>query len=135
MKNALSVWGPFAESMNDLIGLAGDFERSFADLAPTNRHYLNVIVDVDEKDNYVIKAEVPGIKEEDLDVSYENGIVTITAEYKEEGKNVFRKGKYARSFRLLDVDAEKTEATLKDGILTVVMPKAEDRKSRKIKIN
>lgn len=130
--NSLSVFRP----MSDLLDAATDFERRFMmDDYPNTRnsHLLNIDVDVQD-DNYIIKAEVPGIKEDDVSIGFENGMVTIEAEYKEESDNVFRQGKYSRSFSLRDVDADKAVASLKDGILTIMLPKSEAAKARKIQI-
>jgi len=126
--------GPFNRSFNSLFDVANAFERDMADFAPQGRHFLNVDVDVNEQDDYVISAEAPGAKLENVEIKVENGIVAITIEYKEEDKNPFRNGKYARSFRLNGIDTEKTSAILRDGILTIILPKAESAKPRKVDI-
>lgn len=93
---------------------------------------LEVDVDMDD-DKYVICSEVAGIKEENIDISFENNTITITADYGDEGK--FKKGKYVKSFRLVDVDSEKISAKLENGLLTIMVPKLEEKKSRKINID
>jgi HSP20 family protein len=132
MRNTLSVWRPFEDSMTDLFGIARDFERGLSDYYEPG-HALRVHVDMND-DNYIIKAEVPGIAQDDLNISFEDNTVKIEAEYKEDDGHVFRQGKYSKSFRLTDVDADKADANLKDGILTITLPKAEHKKPRKIKI-
>lgn len=131
MANSISVWRPF----EDLMDVAREFERDIYRDYPTmrNSHYLNIDVDVTE-DSYIIKTEVPGLSEDDINIHFENGMVTIEAEYSENSENVFRKGRYARSFSLRDIDPEKSKATLRDGILKIELPKLEEAKARQIKI-
>ncbi|MGE0487468.1 MAG: Hsp20/alpha crystallin family protein [Gammaproteobacteria bacterium] len=92
-------------------------------------------VDVkDMKDHYEITAEMPGVKKEDLDVSLHNGVLSISAETKQEkveekdGKVIRqerRYGRYMRSFDLgPDVSEGDIEASFADGILKVKAPKS-----------
>lgn len=103
-------------------------------------------LDVVERDNeFVVKAEMPGMKKDDIEVSLENGVLTITAETKseteeKEGDRVIRQerryGQYLRSLRLgKEVDEKKVKASYKDGILELVLPKAEEVKPKKIAVN
>ena len=103
-------------------------------------------LDVVERDNeFVVKAEMPGMKKDDIEVSLENGVLTITAETKseteeKEGDRVIRQerryGKYLRSLRLgKEIDEKKVKASYKDGILELVLPKAEEVKPKKIAVN
>ncbi len=103
-------------------------------------------LDVVERDNeFVVKAEMPGMKKDDIDVSLENGVLTITAETKteteeKEGNRVIRQerryGKYLRSLRLgKEIDEKQVKASYKDGILELVLPKAEEVKPKKIAVN
>jgi HSP20 family protein len=101
-------------------------------------------VDVTENaDGYTVKASVPGIKPEELDVTIENNVLTIRAERKaEENKdeNQVRwqerySGKIERYFALpAEVDANKAEARLEHGVLTLSLPKAEAVKPKAIKV-
>ena len=99
-----------------------------------------------ERDNeFVVKAEMPGMKKDDIEVSLENGVLTITAETKseteeKEGDRVIRQerryGKFLRSLRLgKEIDEKKVQASYKDGILELVLPKAEEVKPKKIAVN
>ena len=96
-----------------------------------------------EDDQYVISALLPGVKAEDLDIQIVNETVTIKGEIfkKVEEEDVFLlqerpSGKFERSLNLPDpLDSEKTEAELKDGILTLRVPKSELAKPRVIKVN
>ncbi len=98
---------------------------------------------IDEKDQVRIKADLPGLKKEDIDVSADNGVLTIKGEKKEE-KEVKEKdyvrseryyGSFHRSFSLpAGVDAQKVNAVYKDGVLEVSLPKREDAKPKQIKV-
>lgn len=103
-------------------------------------------LDVTERNGeFVVKAELPGIKKEDIDISVENGVLTITAESRSEteekdGERVIRQerryGKYLRSLRLgKAVDEKQVKASYKDGILELVLPKAEEVKPKKITVD
>ncbi len=103
-------------------------------------------LDVVERDNeFVVKAEMPGMKKDDIEVSLENGVLTITAETKseteeKEGDRIIRQerryGQYLRSLRLgKEIDEKKVKASYKDGILELVLPKAEEVKPKKIAVD
>jgi len=103
-------------------------------------------LDVVERDNeFVVKAEMPGMKKDDIEVALENGVLTITAETKseteeKEGDRVIRQerryGKFLRSLRLgKEIDEKNVKASYKDGILELVLPKAEEVKPKKIAVN
>jgi HSP20 family protein len=89
-------------------------------------------------DAYVVRAELPGMKREDVDVELRGNELRITGEVKEEraGKILrHRHGKFAyRSSLPADADSDKIDAELADGILTVRLPKAAQARSRRIEI-
>jgi HSP20 family protein len=102
-------------------------------------------VDLFEKDgNYHLTAEVPGMDKDDISVSIHEGLVTVSGK-KESSKeekeaDYFMKetlyGSFSRSFRLPgEVDEDKVDATYKDGVLTVTMPKKEDSKTKKVAVH
>jgi HSP20 family protein len=101
-------------------------------------------IDVYQTDNeIVIKSTIAGVKPEDLDVSINNDMVTIKGERKNEEvvntENYYYQecywGFFSRSVVLpVDVLAEKSEASLKNGILTIRLPKADTRKIKKIQV-
>jgi len=101
-------------------------------------------VDLAEKENhYVITAEIPGVKSEDLSVTVENDVLTISAEKRDEfeGKEggVYRRersyGSLSRSFKLGEqVNTEKIDAEYKDGVLTLTLPKLEKALPREVKV-
>lgn len=94
-------------------------------------------------DDIVIKSTIAGVKPEDLDVQINNDMVTIKGERKNEeiveGDNYYYQecywGSFSRSVVLpVDVISEKSEASLKNGILTIRLPKAETNRSKKIQV-
>jgi HSP20 family protein len=101
-------------------------------------------LDVAEGENeYVVKAEVPGCKADDIDISIHGNVLTISGEKKEEQekkeKGYYHVERSYGSFRREvslggDVDADKIEAACKDGVLTITLPKSEKAKATKIKI-
>jgi len=103
-------------------------------------------LDVIERENdYVVRTEIPGARKDDIDISVENGVLTISAETKSEteqkdGEKVIRQerryGRYLRSLRLdKTVDEKKVNASYKDGILELTLPKAEEVKPKRITVN
>jgi HSP20 family protein len=105
--------------------------RSFVRNLPTEPE---IRMDVSEDDKaYHVKAEVPGVRKEDIHVAVEDDQVSITAELKKEkeekkGETVLRSERYygmqSRSFTLMhDVDQNKAEAKYQDGILELTLPK------------
>ena len=120
-------------AFSDIFDLVDTFDRSegFANITGNT---LNVTTDEDEN-NYYVKAEMPGINKDDVDISVEDGMLTLSADYKEEGENILRQGKYSWACRVGDVDYDSISANLKDGILTLTLPKSEKSKPRKIDIN
>lgn len=110
-----------------------DFNSMLRGLYSSENHTLNVDVDVAENSDYIVRAEVPGLKQEAIDISYSESTVLVIADYGE--GNAFRKGKYSNKFKLIDVDVEKISAKLEDGILILTLPKDEAKKARKINID
>jgi len=103
-------------------------------------------VDIYETDAHevVLKAELPEMKREDIDVTFENGVLTLKGERKfgeEVKKEHFqrverRHGAFSRSFTLPNtVDAGKISASYKDGVLTIRLPQREEAKPKQIAVN
>lgn len=102
-------------------------------------------IDVFEKgDRFVVKAELPGVKEEDIDVSVIDNILTIKGEKKTESdvkeedyhRREFPYGRFFRAIGLpVDVDANKIEASYEDGVLEITLPKAAKVKPRKVTVS
>jgi HSP20 family protein len=133
-------WEPFdglnkiQSRINDLFGES--FDRSWTWYPP---------VDVlESKDSYVLRAELPGMKKEDFNLEVKDGMLTLSGERKSEKRaegveyrTVERvEGKFSRSFSLPEtVKHDGIQATYKDGILEIHVPKAEEAKPRRIEVS
>ena len=103
-------------------------------------------VDVkDEGDKYVLEADLPGVKREDVNVDVNDGVLTISAEWNTEEKderrhgyviNERRSGRASRSFTLENVRENEISAEYKDGVLRLTMPKINETEkvARRIEI-
>ncbi|RMG65236.1 MAG: Hsp20/alpha crystallin family protein [Calditrichaeota bacterium] len=102
-------------------------------------------VDITEtRDKLVVMAELPGMKKEDIHITYKDGFLTIEGERKreveeKEGVNFHRVerhyGKFRRTFQLpVAVKGDQIEATYKDGILTITLPKVEEARVKEIPV-
>jgi HSP20 family protein len=142
---SLSKWDPFREllALQDRVGRAclDPFARvTGGEIAGSWFPPVDIF---EENDRIVLRAEVPGVAKDDIDVHVENGTIMLRGEKKQE-KQVESDGAYrverfygnfSRSFVLpTTVDPEGIKATCKDGILEVVLPKAEEARPKKIKI-
>ena len=117
---------------------------NFFDHRATDNRETGLKVDLAEKENhYAISAELPGVKSEDLNVSVEKDVLSISAEKRDDfdGKEdgVYRRersyGRVSRSFHLGNqVDVDKINAEYKDGVLTLTLPKVEAAKPREVKV-
>jgi HSP20 family protein len=112
-------------------------------LAGETRGWAPAVDMIDRKDEVVLRADLPGLEQKDIEVSVEQGILTIRGERKEE-KEVKEQdyyaserwaGAFARSLALPPgVDVEKITATFKNGVLELHLPKTKEAKGRKIDI-
>lgn len=98
----------------------------------------------EESDRYLVEADLPGFTKDDLDITFEDGLLTITAEKKQEtedAKDTYhirerRVGRFTRSLRLpRNVDPSTVQANLRDGLLTVTIQKHESAKPHKINVS
>jgi HSP20 family protein len=98
----------------------------------------------EDKDTLTVKAELPGMKREEIEVSLHDGALTISGERKRETKHenaeVYRAerfvGRFQRSVTLpARVASDRVKAQYKDGILTVTLPKTEEAKPKQIDVN
>lgn len=142
----LTRWEPF----RDLLTLSDRMNRMFND--PTFRLMTPAEpvsgwfppVDIhEESDRIVLRAEIPGVHSDDIDVSVENNTLTLRGEKKQETEvdndNAYRLerfyGSFSRSFVLsTKINPEQIKATFRDGVLEVVVPKAEEVRPKKIKV-
>lgn len=132
----LSRWDPFSE----ISRLQGDLNRLWGE----SRAGLSPAVDIFEEDGTIVmKAEVPGMKAEDIQVNVENGILTLSGERKlenEDKRDGYHRiersyGSFSRSFALpKTVDGEAIDANLDAGVLTLRLPKQEAAQPKRIEV-
>jgi len=143
--NALNRFEPFRATS----GLESQVSRLFNELfdrsQESNLTSWAPAVDIFENEHeLVVKADLPDVKPEELDIRVENNILTIRGERKFEKKvdekNYLRLersyGSFARSFALANtVNSEAIKADYKDGVLTLTIPKREEAKPKQIKVS
>jgi HSP20 family protein len=118
------------------------FDNSYITRTQTAPSYPALKVWADEE-SVLVTAEMPGVRVEDLDIHIEEGSITLSGERVQEDipENVSfhrrerRYGKFSRSLSLpFRIDADKVDAILKNGVLTLTLPRAEEDKPRKLEI-
>ena len=97
-----------------------------------------------DKDNVYVEVELPGMKKEDIEINFQDGVLSVSGERKEEktagaeGEACHRERFYGKFYRAVSmptkVNAETITANYKDGILTVQLPKAAEVKARQINV-
>lgn len=141
MGNEMEPWRPFREA----VSLRDAMDRLFEDSVITPKAIGAMPrVDIkDKKDAIEVKAELPGINEEDVEIEIADGVMTISGEKKaekEESEEGYyykesHTGTFSRSFALpAEVREEKAEAEMKNGVLKITVPKIEPKKATKVKI-
>ncbi|HEY0305365.1 MAG TPA: Hsp20/alpha crystallin family protein [Longimicrobiales bacterium] len=128
--------GQFENRIRRLFEEPFDFVTAPTTFTPT--------VEIRELDTaFIVTAELPGMKKEEVDIEYENGVLFIRGEkvesQHEEKRNLLvwerQYGTFQRSFMLPNtIDQEKIKAGFQDGVLTITLPKAEFAKGKKIQI-
>ncbi len=144
---SLSRWDPFAE----MAGLHRDMDQVFGEffghtpfsMAATEAMW-SPLVDVHEtKDNLLLQVEVPGVKQEDIQVSIDGDTLTLKGERKREAEvkedeyhRIERSyGRFERNILLPSlVDPNRVKATYRDGVLEIQLPKKEEAKPKEIKV-
>jgi HSP20 family protein len=141
----LTKWDPFREMEDvfDRYSKALSFPRRGSQEVMTTGDWAPR-VDIAETDKeFSIKAEIPEVKKEDVKVTVDNGILTISGERKQEKEEKDKKfhrverfyGSFMRSFTLPDsADDSKIEALFKDGMLKLTIPKTEETKPKVIDV-
>ena len=137
---SLNRWANLRDDLDTLL------ELPFLTGAPQTQLFTGWTPALDlyqNNDNVIAVVELPGMRKEDIEISLHDGTLTIAGERKGESSNGEKSerserfiGKFRRSISLpTRVDSAKVNATYKDGILTVTLPKAEDAKPKQIQVN
>ena len=138
----LTLWRPFSE----LFGISRECDdQDWGKPSNGNRVDFAPAVDIEEKeDHFLISADLPGVNEQDIELKVQDGTLLLSGKreaVKEEKSETLSysersSGSFCRSFTLgKGVNAEKIEASYKNGVLTVKLPKAEESKPRQIPVN
>lgn len=136
----LTLWNP----INELDVLTREVDRFFSRSAEQPAVAFCPTVDIEEaEDRFILHADLPGLKESDIDVKVHEGTLCLSGKREEasehKGEGYYRRershGSFSRSFRLGPaVDADKIQASYDKGVLTVVLPKKEEVKPRQIPV-
>lgn len=139
-----AIWDPFKELDAFNTRLSRLLDHGSNDNGSFVRGAWAPLVDITEDEHgYTVSADIPAVEKEDVKVSVENGQLVVRGERKREAKVEGRKyhrtersyGSFYRSFSLPDdADAQKVDATFKNGVLTIHLAKAEEAKPRSIDI-
>lgn len=130
MKNLFPV-----VSANDVFNADSMFDNFFQGFAPMNMANMNMPkVDIEDKGNaYELTADMPGVAKEDINLTYDDNVLTLSATHEDskdetdDQKHFIRKERmsssFCRQFVVDDVEKDKIQASFKDGVLKVDMPK------------
>lgn len=132
----------FGQLRDEVDRVLGDFFGGSAFGRPAEERAYPTLNVWEKGDEVVVEAEMPGLNEDDLEISVVSNELSIRGrrpQFEEEGVAYHRRergfGEFNRRLRLpVDVDANKVNAVLKDGVLTITLPKAEASKPRKIQV-
>jgi HSP20 family protein len=142
LERRMSPWGTW-DPFGDFENVWSEMGRLLGATAPTAvtrapGAWMPMAEEEEIEDAYLIRAELPGIPAENVDIAVEGNDLSITGELTEEkrGKSLNRRtGKFSyRTMLPADADSEKVDADLTDGVLTVRVPKTEGGKRRRIEI-
>lgn len=146
----LMRWNPIRDLATEIFDLQKEINRMFDRFfRGFEDEEIRVVswsprVDISEtNDEYIVRAEIPGVSKDDVKITIKDDILTISGEKKQEketkGENFHRVervyGSFSRSFVLPgSVKVDKVEAKFKDGVLTIKLPKVEEAKPKEIEI-
>ena len=137
------TWDPFdlmTDFQNEMNRL---FHRSLHKKNGWEKTFEPEVDLVEEKDTFIVKADLPGIKKEELDIKVEGRVLTLKGERKEEKetkeKNYYASerfyGVFTRMIELpTDVKADQVKAAYKDGVLEITLPKTEGAKAKQVTV-
>ncbi len=140
----LTRWDPYRELLSMRRAMDRLFENSLTDEREVTSEWGLPLDVVEDENDYVVKAPLPGVKPEDIDITFNQGILTIKGEMKDESETTKgqyhlrerRYGTFSRTINLPStVKPEDIQADYSDGILTLKLPKAEEVKPKRIPIH
>jgi HSP20 family protein len=120
------------------------FNSPFYTSRDTTSNFAPKVRISEDKDNFMLKLEIPGITKDDIKINIEDDVLSISGTKKQEKKteetnllmNELYYGEFSRSFNISkDIDTNKIEAEFKDGVLNVTLPKVEEAKQVKKEIS
>lgn len=112
-----------------LVGRPSRYLEGFGEAAPATDYF-------EDEQNFYVRAELPGVKKDDVDLEVQGDAISLTAERKVKEGNKEQTYRYERNLRLPDgVDREGLSAKFEDGILTITLPKAEESRPRRISVS
>ena len=136
-----AVGDPFTSLQREINRMFDDTWRNLGTPSNMPEGIIAPRVDFSEDgSNYYVNAELPGLSENDVDVSYDDGVLRITGEKSQSREDTERDvhvterlyGKFARDLPIgHDVKPDQIEASFKDGVLTITLPKAAERETTK----
>jgi HSP20 family protein len=139
-----AVWNSFREMEDFFNRFQRGVNRPYAAPAESGRQFWAPAVDISETPKeYLVKAEIPGIKKEEVRITVDNGVLMLSGERKSEKESKDEKlhrverfyGAFERSFSLPDdVVADRIAADYKDGVICVHLPKAEAKKAQTVEV-
>jgi HSP20 family protein len=143
VNSMLTRWDPFQEMLNLRRTVDRLFDNANADHDWQQMQWGLAVDVVENKDDFIVKASIPGINPDDLDVSYVDDTLTIKGEIKSDNEikedqyhlRERRYGTFARSVTLpVKIKGDAIEASYQNGVLTLRLPKAEEVKPKRIAI-
>jgi HSP20 family protein len=145
-RGTMSAWTPFRELeevRNEMSRMFGWPAGHVDSEALSDTPWIPAVDIVQEGDHYVVKADLPGMKKDEIEITLNGDTLTVSGEKKRETETKddsrYRSeryyGKFSRSLVLSSaVDTNKIEAAYKDGVLSVTIPKSEEARPKQIKI-
>ena len=142
----LTRWSPVGDvAALEINRLNQMFEAAFGGESFSQGGWMPAVDILETADKHVlVKAELPDMKREDIKITIENNVLTIEGERKFDNKGESEKyhrvergyGAFRRSFTVPNtVDASNVQATYKDGVLTITLPRREETRPRQIQVN
>lgn len=135
MATALTNWGPFA----DMADLRRRFDRLFEETGDESGAWLPSVDLIRSEQGLTLKADLPGLKPDEVSIEVDDGILSVSGEHSEETKSEQerfmrrerRTGAFRRSMALPEgIDADQIEAAFRDGVLEVTIPLPEKEEAR-----